>query len=100
MTEHSLPVAIHSISHMTVLFKDDPNAILRAFYLLESSSPLKRLSVALLRELMSARELINEDFRNDPANKAMFMQILKMPHGVSHALLDLNQWGILGLFFT
>ena len=79
-------------------FKDDPNAILRAFYLLESSSPLKRLSVALLRELMSARELINEDFRNDPANKAMFMQILKMPHGVSHALLDLNQWGILGLF--
>ena len=79
-------------------FKEDPNAILRAFYLLESSAPLKRLSVSLLRELMSARELINEDFRNDPANKAMFMQILKMPHGVSHALLDLNQWGILGLF--
>ena len=79
-------------------FKDDPNAILRAFYLLESSSPLKRFSVSLLRELMSARELIDDQFRNDRANKGMFMQIIKMPHGVSHALLDLNQWGILGLF--
>ena len=79
-------------------FKDDPNAILRAFYLLESSSPLKRLSVSLLRELLSARELINDSFRSDPANKRMFMQIIKMPHGVSHALTDLNQWGILGLF--
>ena len=79
-------------------FRDDPNAILRAFYLLESSAPLKRLSVSLLRELMSARDLIDEQFRDDPANKAMFMQILKMPHGVSHALQDLNQWGILGLF--
>ena len=79
-------------------FRDDPNAILRAFYLLESSSPLKRLSVSLLRELMSSRELINDSFREDSANKRMFMQIIKMPHGVSHALLDLNQWGILGLF--
>lgn len=79
-------------------FKDDPNALLRAFYLLESSAPLKRLSVSLLRELMSARELINDRFREDSANKHMFMQIIKMPHGVSHALLDLNQWGILGLF--
>ena len=79
-------------------FKDDPNALLRAFYLLESSAPLKRLSVSLLRELMSARELINDRFREDSANKHMLMQIIKMPHGVSHALLDLNQWGILGLF--
>ena len=79
-------------------FKDDPNAILRAFYLLESSAPLKRLSVSLLRELMSARELIDEHFRQDHANKSMFLQIIKMPHGVSHALLDLNQWGILELF--
>ena len=79
-------------------FKDDPNALLRAFYLLESSAPLKRLSVSLLRELMSARELIDDRFREDSANKHMFMQIIKMPHGVSHALLDLNQWGILGLF--
>lgn len=85
------------ITHEGVL-KDDPNAILRAFYILESSAPLKRLSVSLLRELFQVRKLINEGFRNDPTNKAMFMQIIKMPHGVSHALLDLNQWGILELF--
>ena len=85
------------ITHEEAL-KDDPNAILRAFYILESSAPLKRLSVSLLRELFQVRKLINEGFRNDPTNKAMFMQIIKMPHGVSHALLDLNQWGILELF--
>ncbi len=79
-------------------FKDDPNAILRCFYLLESSQILKRLSSGLLRALLRARFCIDDHFRNDPQNKQMFMQIIKMEHGVSHALMDLNQWGILGRF--
>lgn len=79
-------------------FKEDPNAILRCFYLLESSQILKRLSSGLLRALLRARFCIDDDFRNDHQNKQMFMQIIKMKHGVSHALMDLNQWGILGRF--
>ncbi len=77
---------------------DDPNALLRAFYVLESSAALKRLGVSLLRALMRSEKLINREYREDARNKSVFMQIIKMPHGVSHALLDLNQWGILGLF--
>lgn len=79
-------------------FKQDPNAILRCFYLLESSQVLKRLGSGLLRALLRARFRIDRAFREDEQNKQMFMQIIKMPHGVSHALMDLNQWGILGRF--
>ncbi len=77
---------------------DDPNALLRTFYILEGSEALKRLSVPLQRALMQSREIIDESYRRDPDNKRMFLEILKMPHGVSHALLDLNRWGILGQF--
>ena len=79
-------------------FKRDPNAILRGFYILESTPSLKRLGSKYLRALWHARKLINAKYREDPKNKATFMEIIKMKHGVSHALLDLNQWGILGLF--
>ena len=79
-------------------FKKDPNAILRCFYLLESSQVLKRLGSSLLRALLRARFQINDAFRENHDNKQMFMQIIKMPHGVSHALMDLNQWGILNRF--
>ncbi len=79
-------------------FKKDPNAILRCFYLLESSQVLKCLGSTLLRALLRARFRINEAFVNDRVNLKMFLQILKMDSGVSHALDDLNQWGILGRF--
>ena len=78
--------------------KRDPNAILRGFYILESTPSLKRLGSTFLRALWHARKLINTKFREDPKNKATFMGIIKMKEGVSHTLLDLNQWGILGLF--
>ena len=77
---------------------EDPNALLRAFYILEGSEPLKRLSVPLQRALMQSKDLIDDHYRDAPENKRMFMQIMKMPHGVSHALIDLNRWGILGQF--
>ncbi|MBO7173280.1 MAG: ACT domain-containing protein, partial [Burkholderiaceae bacterium] len=82
----------------SLAFKRDPNAILRGFYILESTPTLKRLGSRFLRALWHARKLVNAQYREDPKNKATFMEIIKMKHGVSHALLDLNQWGILGLF--
>lgn len=79
-------------------FKRDPQALLRAFYIFESTASLKRLGSNLLRALWHARKLINQQYRDNEDNKKTFMRILKMPEGVSHALLDLNQWGLLGLY--
>jgi [protein-PII] uridylyltransferase len=37
-------------------------------------------------------------FRHDPANRALFMQILRQPQGITHALRLLNQTSVLGRY--
>src|SRR5690606_21059515 len=39
---------------------------------------------------------IDARFRRDPANRALFLQILQAPRGITHELRRMNQWSILG----
>src|SRR5690606_16616008 len=50
------------------------------------------------RALWHARFGIDEAFRRDPANKAMFLRILQAPQGVIHSLRQMNQMSILGRY--
>ncbi|MEX5385616.1 HD domain-containing protein, partial [Cronobacter muytjensii] len=48
--------------------------------------------------LWHARTLIDEAFRADPANKALFLRVLQAPRGLVHALRRMNEFGILGRY--
>ncbi|MDY4162435.1 MAG: [protein-PII] uridylyltransferase [Sutterella sp.] len=78
------------------VFKRDPNAILRTFYVFHSHPELTRLSTRLLRALWHAAPGIDEAFRLNPENQATFLSILKMPKGSYHSLKLMNMWGVLG----
>lgn len=78
--------------------KNEPNALLKAFYWLECIPELKQMGATLLRALWHARDCINEAFRNNPANTETFLRIMKLEHGVSHALINMNRWGVLDRF--
>ncbi|MDB5839945.1 MAG: [protein-PII] uridylyltransferase [Herminiimonas sp.] len=79
-------------------FDATPSAMLEVFLLLEQHAELKGMTARTLRALWHARFRIDRAFRRDPANRALFMQILKAPQGITHALRRMNEASILGRY--
>ena len=78
------------------LYERDRNAILETFY--QTTFGPKGLSPRTLRALYNARELMNSQWRRDPANRAAFMKILRAPEGQTHAFRLMNQTSVLGRY--
>jgi len=51
-----------------------------------------------MRALWHARSLIDSQFQRKAAHRALFMEILRQPSGLTHALRRMNQYGILGKY--
>ena len=79
-------------------FEVTPSAMLEVFLLIAQHSELKGMTARTLRALWHARFKIDSKFRRDPANRALFLQILKAPQGITHALRGMNQTSILGRY--
>jgi len=85
------------ITHEEV-FKNNPSALLEIFLLLQQHPELKGVSaytIALIRRYLS---LIDDEFRADPKNHELFLQILQAPEGVTHELRRMNLYGVLGQY--
>lgn len=80
------------------LFEREPNAILESFYLLQQHPELSGMSASTLRGLWRARRHINHEFRRDPRNQTLFLQLLKTPYAITRTLRELNRYGILGRY--
>jgi [protein-PII] uridylyltransferase len=80
------------------LFQREPSAIFEAFLLLQDHPELKGFTVSTMRALWHARDRMDAAFRRDPVNRALFMEILRRPTGITHALRRMNQYGVLGRY--
>jgi len=76
----------------------NPHAILRTFLLYETEPGLTDLSARTFRALYHARRVMTAGFRQDPVNRATFMQILQQPQGITHAMRLMNQTSVLGRY--
>jgi [protein-PII] uridylyltransferase len=79
-------------------FESTPSAMLEVFLALGQHPELKGMTARTLRALWHARFRIDRDFRRDPANRALFMQIIQAPRGITHTLRRMNQVSILGRY--
>ncbi|MGB8408412.1 MAG: [protein-PII] uridylyltransferase, partial [Gallionella sp.] len=80
------------------LFEQSPGAIFELFLLMQQHPELTDLTAKTLRALWRAQVQIDAAFRRDPLNQSRFMEILRQPKGVLHALRRMNQYGILGAY--
>jgi len=80
------------------VFEREPHAILEAFLLYEQVPGVKGLSARTLRALYNARDRMNPHWRRDPENRRLFMEILRQPVGITHALRLMNQTSVLGRY--
>lgn len=80
------------------LFQNHPSAILDLFLTMERHPELKGVSAAALRALWRAAPLIDAAFRRAPENRQRFVEFFRQPHGITHELRRMNQFGVLGRY--
>lgn len=80
------------------LFIREPHTILETFLLYQTTLGVKGLSAKTLRGLYNARHVMNNAFRRDPANRAMFMRIVQQKDGITHAFRLMNETSVLGRY--
>jgi len=78
----------------STLLQRTPSTILESFLVLAQHPELTGMSANLLRTLHRVKKLVNSEFRNNPENKRLFMEILRQPSGVTR----LHRYGILGSY--
>jgi [protein-PII] uridylyltransferase len=81
-----------------LLFEHEPSSILESFLLMEQHPFLNGFSAPTVRALWRARHKIDAAFRRDPRNRALFMEILRQPQGITHVLRRMSRNGILGRY--
>ena len=80
------------------LFQKHPEQILRTFLVFAQTSNVKSLSATIFRALYNARTKMDGKWRSDPVNRALFIEILKQPEGVSRAFHLMNRSSVLGRY--
>ncbi|MGH8166711.1 MAG: [protein-PII] uridylyltransferase, partial [Woeseiaceae bacterium] len=80
------------------VFSHDPSALLELFLLLQQHEHIRGVSAHTVGEIRRRLYLIDEEFRQNPRNQRLFLEILRAPVGVSRQLRRMNLYGVLGLY--
>ncbi len=76
-------------------FDRNPTLLLRAFLTMQQHPELKGMSARTLRAIWHARHRIDAQFRRNPVNRKLFLQILQQPTGIVHELRRMTMLNIL-----
>ena len=80
------------------LYQKHPEQILRTFLAFAQTANVKSLSATIFRALYNARQTMGRKWRADPVNRAIFIEILKQPEGVSRTFHLMNRTSVLGRY--
>jgi [protein-PII] uridylyltransferase len=80
------------------VFETRPSALLELFLLLQQNPEIKGVSSMTITAIKQNLQLIDDEFRQDPRNHQLFLQILRAPKGVTHELRRMNRYGVLGRY--
>ncbi|NCF14181.1 MAG: [protein-PII] uridylyltransferase [Gammaproteobacteria bacterium] len=80
------------------VFRDDPSALLELFLLLQRNREIRGVSALTVGLIKRNLHLIDDEFRQNPRNHRLFLEILRAPEGVTHQLRRMNLYGVLGLY--
>ncbi|MDE2306113.1 MAG: [protein-PII] uridylyltransferase, partial [Gammaproteobacteria bacterium] len=80
------------------VFIRHPSALLEMFSLLQSHPEVRGVRAETIRLVGMHLGSIDEEFRQNPRNHRLFMEILSAPLGVTHELRRMNLYGVLGRY--
>src|SRR6186713_2706706 len=80
------------------LFARTPSTLLEIFVVLQQNPDVKGVRASTIRSVNKNLWLIDEEFRQNPRNHRLFLEILRAPAGVTHQLRRMNTYGVLGRY--
>ncbi|TNF36584.1 MAG: [protein-PII] uridylyltransferase [Gammaproteobacteria bacterium] len=80
------------------VFKTYPPALLEIFLLMARYDGIQGVRASTIRLIRSNRFLIDDDFRADPRNHQLFLEILRAQHKVSEQIKRMKRYGVLGRY--
>jgi len=80
------------------IFAFYPIAMLELFLILQQQPELKGVRADTIRQLHAHLHLINNRFRADIKSRALFMEIIRQPQGLTHEFRRMNKYGVLGAY--
>lgn len=80
------------------VFNDSPSALLEIFVILGYTPSLKGVRASTIRLIREHRHLIDDDFRNNSDNTALFMDLMRAPHKLVTQLRHMKRYGVLGRY--
>jgi [protein-PII] uridylyltransferase len=80
------------------VFARMPSALLELFVLLQQNPQIRGVRAGTIRAVARNLWLIDEEFRQNPRNHRLFLEILRAPRGVTHELRRMNDYGVLGRY--
>jgi len=80
------------------VFHDDPPALLELFLVLQQNPQIRGVSAYTIGLIKRNLHLIDDEFRQNPRNHRLFLEILRAAEGVTHELRRMNLYGVLGLY--
>ncbi|MVW79953.1 [protein-PII] uridylyltransferase [Bordetella sp. 02P26C-1] len=76
-------------------FERKPPLLLRAFLTMQQHPELTGMTPRTLRAIWHSRHRIDAQFRRNPVNRKLFLQILQQPRGIVHELRRMTMLNIL-----
>ena len=80
------------------VFQRYPFALLEVFHILQTHPDLHGVRASTIRAIRENRHRIDDGFRADLRARSLFMEILREPHGLTHALRRMNRYGVLAAY--
>lgn len=75
-----------------------PWSMLEIFLLMQEHPEIKGIRAATIRLILHYNYLIDDVFRQDLRARSLFVEILKAPQGLTHALRRMNNYGVLAAY--
>ena len=80
------------------IFVRQPSTLLEVFALLQQNPAIQGVRAHTIRAIVKNLWLIDEEFRQNPKNHRLFLEILRAPAGVTNELRRMNTYGVLGRY--
>ena len=80
------------------VFIDNPSNLLRVFVLIGNDPLVDRIEPNTQRLIRRDAHLIDEQFRAKPVNRALFLEVLGVPHNMTKQLRRMSRHGVLGRY--
>ncbi|MFZ9709402.1 MAG: [protein-PII] uridylyltransferase [Steroidobacteraceae bacterium] len=80
------------------VFVRQPSTLLEVFALLQQHPEIEGVRANTIRAIVRNLWLIDEEFRQNPRNHRLFLELLRAPAGVTNELRRMNNYGVLGAY--